>query len=390
MQKFFSRLFPSTDAPEPLPPGIYHGMFPEDVESPNRLHLRIEPDGNGLLLLNAATVLHLNPTAAEHIYFWLEGNTEDQAAEAIARRYQVTQAKALKNQREIRDQIISLADVPDLDPVLFIGLDRTEPYSEAPTAPYRLDCALTYRCDSSGSYDPLARARVDAELTTEEWKDILSKAWEFGIPHITFTGGEPCLWDDLPALIAHCEASGQVTGLLTNGVRLAQKSYLSELDQSGLDHILITYDPENDGSKKGLAAALATDIFTAAHLSIDGLDSLVTLDELYRMGVTAVSLSASGEDVETLQEARNHAAAIGLDLIWDLPVPYSSRNPIALELEGKHAGDGRGWLYVEPDGDVLPSQGVDSILGNLLQDPWDVIWEKAQNWYTSQVAGEER
>ena len=37
--------------------------------------------------------------------------------------------------------------------------------------------------------------RVDRELTTDEWGDILDKAWAAGIPHITFTGGEPTLRD---------------------------------------------------------------------------------------------------------------------------------------------------------------------------------------------------
>jgi organic radical activating enzyme len=386
MQKYFSRLFPTGETPEPLTPGVYQLMFPENVESPNRLHLRIEPNGNGLLLVNAATVLHLNSTAAEHVYFWLEGKSEGDAAQEIARRYRVSQAKAFTNQRQIREQIMSLANTPDLDPVLFIGLDRTEPYSESPPAPYRLDCALTYKIDLSGTYDPLARARVDTELTTEEWMKILSKAWDFGIPHVTFTGGEPCLWDDLPKLIAHSENLGQITGVLTNGQRLADKSYLSELDQSGLDHILITFEPGNKKSVKGLEATLATDIFTAVHLNVNDSGALQELDELYAMGVTAVSLSTDGEQLGSLEEARDHAASIGLDLIWDLPVPYSSRNPISLELEGQLTGDGRAWLYVEPDADILPAQGIDVILGNILKDSWQDIWDQAQAWHSKQTA----
>ncbi len=32
-------------------------------------------------------------------------------------------------------------------------------------------------------------------------------------------------------------------------------------------------------------------------------------------------------------------------------------------------------LYVEPDGDVLPAQGIaNQILGNLLRDPWEKIY----------------
>jgi hypothetical protein len=45
-------------------------------------------------------------------------------------------------------------------------------------------------------------------------------------------------------------------------------------------------------------------------------------------------------------------------MVWDMPVPYTALNPVSLELKqekGKQAaGAGYAWLYVEPDGDVLP------------------------------------
>jgi MoaA/NifB/PqqE/SkfB family radical SAM enzyme len=40
-------------------------------------------------------------------------------------------------------------------------------------------------------------------------------------------------------------------------------------------------------------------------------------------------------------------------------------------------GTGRAWLYIEPDGDVLPAKGSDQILGNILKDSWDRIWKAA-------------
>jgi len=68
-------------------------------------------------------------------------------------------------------------------------------------------------------------------------------------------------------------------------------------------------------------------------------------------------------------------------LIWDLPVPYSRLNPIELELEeetSRFEGTGRAWLYVEPDGDVLPGQGINKVLGNLLTDPWEQVLEQVR------------
>ena len=83
--------------------------------------------------------------------------------------------------------------------------------------------------------------------------------------------------------------------------------------------------------------------------------------------------------VETMQAVRQALAERQITLVWDLPVPYSHLHPVALELEEdepKPSGAGKTWLYVEPDGDVLPNQGVpDQVLGNMLNDPWETIWK---------------
>ena len=384
MSSILSRLLPPYEKPEPLKPGMYHWMAPDDAPIPYRLHLRVEGEGTSILIVNAATVLHLNPTATAHALQLIEGASEESAAEAIANRYRVSRRRALKDQRELREQIITLATIPDVDPVVFLGMDRTEPYAEHPSAPYRLDLALTYRCDPDGTLDPLARRRVDRELNTTEWKQIIASAWEAGIPHITFTGGEPTLRIDLSDLIAFAEGTGQVTGLLTDGRHLADETYLESLSQAGLDHILVALVMEDATSMQGLKNALASDVFTAVHLTLTPkMIGMVnkTLKELVEIGVPAISLSTSDTTekmAKELSEARDYAASLDLDLIWDLPTPYSSTNPIALELDVPPVGAGRAWLYVEPDGDVLPAQGINQVLGNFLRDPWSDIWSAAQ------------
>ena len=56
----------------PLPKGTHHLQATAD-EKPYRLHLRLHADGSGLLILNASTVLQLNPTAAEYAYHFIKG-----------------------------------------------------------------------------------------------------------------------------------------------------------------------------------------------------------------------------------------------------------------------------------------------------------------------------
>ncbi|NIS82793.1 MAG: radical SAM protein [Anaerolineales bacterium] len=380
MRSFLSRLFPSTEQQKPLAPGIFHWKTPDEAPIQYRLHLRIEDEGMGVLIVNAATVLHLNTTATEHAMQLVRGLSEEEAAEAIAARYRVSKQNALNDHRDFREQVFTLATNPDVDPVVYLDLDRAEPLDDTPSAPYRIDLALTYRSDASGAVDPLARRRVDRELSTEEWQRILDKIWRAGVPHVTFTGGEPTLREDLGRLIAYAEELGQVTGLLTNGRRLSDASYLDTLAQAGLDHILVTFIPADFDCERGLRNALASDVFTAAHLTLardNEEETVASLEHLHDLGIRSVSLSAEDRSkalAETLVRAREYAADIGLDLIWDLPAPYSTTNPLALELETPPIGAGRAWLYVEPDGDVLPSQGIDEILGNLHSDPWEEIW----------------
>lgn len=367
--------------PEMLPPGIYHYQAPQDDPRNYRMHLRLEPDGTGVLIINAATVLHLNRTAAEYAYHLVESTPEDEVAEKIAARYRVNRAKAQQDYHDFVERIDALVTTPDLDPITYLDFDRQKPYSGPIIAPYRLDCAVTYQLPATADPDSAPGKRVSHELTAREWKVVIDKAWAAGIPHIIFTGGEPTLRQDLPELIAHAEKNGQVTGLLTNGLRLADDDYLQTLLQTGLDHVLIILQPEEEATWQAIEAALAGDIFTAVHLTItpesrDRIPALIK--RLAGLQVAAISLSAAPGLLAELQEARRLVADMNLSLIWDLPVPYSPLNPVSLEVEPEEVPQGAGsaWLYVEPDGDVLPGQGINDVLGNLLEDSWDTIWNR--------------
>lgn len=374
--KIFNRLADQFKKIQPLPAGLYH-MQAEG--KPLRVHLRLRKDGSGLLILNASTVLQLNPTAAEYAYHYIKGISSEDAAKQIAARYRIGRAQALEDYADFADRIQALIETPDLDPVSFLDFERVAPHSADLTAPLRLDCALTYRLGAHADYAPTKR--VDRELTTDEWRLILDKAWQAGIPHVTFTGGEPTLRDDLPDLIAHAEKLGQVCGLLTDGLKLADKKYLNLLLQTGLDHLLFLLQPENKASWKALETIMPEDIFTTVHLTItaqNARDAGKTLEKLAELNVKSLSLSVASPELGDTQSAlRDTASQLGLTLRWELPVPYSESNPVTVETEEDEvpAGAGRAWLYVEPDGDVLPAQGTaNQILGNIMTDAWDKIY----------------
>lgn len=365
---------------QPLPEGVYHRQDIQD-EKPYRVHLRLKPDGSGIFILNASTVLELNTTAAEYAYHFIHGTQTEEAVKQISSRYRVSKDVARQDYQNFIDRIETLISTPDLDPVSFLDFERIAPHSADLTAPLRLDCALTYqlRADSNAEYAPTKR--VDHELTTDEWRVILDKAWQAGIPHVTFTGGEATLREDLPDLIAHAEKNGQVCGLLTDGLQLLDKEYLDLLLQTGLDHILFLLQPENEKSWAALERVMAEDIFVTVHLTLNQdniTNAQETLERLAQLRVTSLSLTSSDTSLsDTYDFLRDKAAALGLTLKFDLPVPYSASNPVVYEAQEDSIpmGAGKAWLYVEPDGDVLPTQGnYSKVVGNLLRDDWKKIY----------------
>ncbi len=381
--KIFNRLADQFTNVKPLPEGTHHMQAAPEDEKPYRLHLRLRADGSGTLVVNASTILHLNPTAAEYAYHFIKGTPPDEAAKAISKRYRISKGIALEDYQDFVDRIHTLIDTPDLDPVSYLNFERVAPHSADLTAPVRLDCALTYKLPPKTKADYAPTKRVDRELTTEEWGQILDMAWQAGVPHVTFTGGEPTLREDLPDLIAHAEKNGQVCGLLTDGLKLIEKSYLGTLLNTGLDHLLFLLQPDNKDSWKALETIMPEDLFTTVHITVNkktlkSMDEM--LEKLAELEVTSLSLGLADTSLQDSMDAvRDKAANLGMQLAFDLPVPYSADNPVAFETAEDEVptGAGKSWLYVEPDGDVLPAQGMaNQVLGNFLRNSWETIYKQ--------------
>lgn len=400
-------------------PGLYHYRH-EDASEKSRIHLRLDPDGHGTLIINANRILHLNPTAAVMAYFVLEKAPEPEAVRQICRQYRVNRQQARLDFAALRSQVEELVRPDGACPIHELGLETVMPFSARPTAPYRLDLALTYRCNndcahcynvehpSFTSASALSPGQGDSklELSTSDWERVLDKAWDLGIPHIIFTGGEPTLHPDLPRLIAHAEQNGQVSGLNTNARRLSDPRYVQSLVAAGLDHVQITlesHDPaihdQMVGARgafaqtvQGLKNVLASPLYVMTNttmLRTNAHTIPATLDFLAELGVPTVGLNAlihsgRGAQVGTgldeaeltplLEVARRKTEARGQRLIWYTPTQYCGFDPVALDLGVKGCTAALYNMCVEPDGGVLPCQSYYHQLGNLLTSDWESIW----------------
>jgi radical SAM protein with 4Fe4S-binding SPASM domain len=385
--------------------GLHHYLREGDGER-SRIHLRIDPDGNGILLVNANRILHLNQSAAIMAYLVLEGIADPQATRTITRAYRVSTEQARQDYTNLRSQLDELIRPDGACPIHELDIEAVVPFSARPSAPYRMDLALTYRCNNDCAHCYNARERSFPELPTESWKQILDRLWDLGIPHIVFTGGEPTLRQDLPELVAYASQKGQITGLNTNGRRLGDAAYLQSLVEAGLDHVQITVESHEAsihddmvmarGAWKqtiaGLHNVLETPLYVMTNTTMlqENSPTLAkTLDFLANVGVPTVGLNAliysgRGKNVGTglleqelvplLEIARQRTDLHGQRLIWYTPTQYCHFDPVQLELGVKGCTAALYNMCVEPDGSVIPCQSYYRPLGNLLSDPWESIW----------------
>jgi len=399
---------------EPLSPGIYHYQTPPEAAQQYRLHLRVEKDGHGVLLINAARVLHLNQTATEHAKLLLEDKPALEAAQEIARRYDVPLATARADFEELQQAITEIAQGgEEICPVSYLDVQRIEPMSAELSAPYRMDLALTYHCQNDCPHCYVGRPKDFPQMSTEQWKRVIDRCWELGIPHLTFTGGEATLRPDLVELVQYAEDVGLVTGLQTNGRRLRDRAYLDQLLVAGLDHIQITLESADPAVHDHMVGAEG-----AWQETVDGIKTVVDA-EVYMMTNTTITT----ENVDDLEETIAFAASLGvptfgcnslifsgaavcvgteirekdlgpilervkeatqdhhLRLIWYTPTQYCEFDPTGLELGIKGCTAARYNMCVEPNGDVIPCQSYYVALGNILQEPWEAIWEHELSRY---------
>ena len=392
-------------------PDLKAGIYKFDIADENqesRLHLRVDSDLSGLLVINASKIIYLNRTAMAMAYLHLNHTTRQQALKTLLESFRVDKKALTADFDKTVATINALIDENSgACPICDLGLSIDMPFSSVLSAPYRMDLAITYRCNLDCAHCYNARARNHPELSTTEWKIILDNLWEIGIPHVVFTGGEPTLRADLPELVAYADKLGMVTGINTNGTQLANQDLLDSLVQSGLDHVQITLESHEaaihdkmvrrqgawEKTLAGLRNVVKSKLYMMTNTTLlsNNADQLgATLDFLAAEGVPTVGLNAliysgKGKDVDTGLREEELPPLLNLAiektnqnhqrLIWYTPTQYCHFDPMMLDLGIKGCTAAYYNMCVEPDGNVIPCQSYYEPVGNILNDSWQQIWE---------------
>jgi radical SAM protein with 4Fe4S-binding SPASM domain len=396
------------------PPKIPEGRFTyrgKDPFSGLALQLRVEEGGEGVMVINARTVLFLNETATAYAYFFIQGMSSEAVLKKIRRLYRIDSETAKKDYEKLVYAISTLAHTDKVCPISFLDVKTVEPFTQQLSAPLRMDLALTFNCQNDCVHCYAGGPHETSELSTEQWKQVIDHVHDIGVFIITFTGGEPTLREDLPDLVLHAQKKGIVTGLITNGRRLKDKSYVEKLEKSGLDFVQVTlesHEPKihdlmtaSKGSWKetvtGIRNFVPTHIYATTNTTLskyNASDFLKTMDFIKGLGVAAFgcnSLIYSGKaaaisdefvlPLETLNELlpkiRDKAHELGLKFLWYTPTQYCRFDPVKLGLGVKSCTAANINMCVGPNGDVYPCQSYFESLGNILKDDWSKIWNNS-------------
>ncbi len=408
---------------DPYGPGVVRmHMIPPRPET---------PDEPFLLLLNGAHLVPLNLSWAVLLSCFMDeleafsgreiSETDwkaltDAAIKAARRVYIGTSAARLRDDLQLMlESLIAIARgaEPEAE-VALLSLGEYAPYM---SAPHRMDLMVSamtkngaWHCNQKCLHCYAAGQPMGemAELSTQEWKQVLGKLRQANIPQVTFTGGEPTLRGDLVELVR--EAEWFVTRLNTNG-RLLTEQLCRDLYSASLDSVQVTLYSADEAAHNALVGAPGfTDTVQGIRNAVEsGLivsinTPLCSLNQNYAdtlrfahsLGVryaTCSGLIPSGDALgsdsratrlseaeltDILREASATAAALGMELDFTSPgwLDEDTLRSLGLNLIPS-CGACLSNMAVAPDGTVVPCQswlgGV--TLGNILTDDWSTIWD---------------
>lgn len=312
----------------------------------------------------------------------------------------------------------------------YISIGDYAPYMKAPHRMDLLVSAMTkdgsWHCNQKCVHCYAAGQTLaeEKELDTAEWKRIIDKCREAGIPQITFTGGEPTMREDLTELIDY--SKWFVTRLNTNGIKLT-KDYCRELKKASLDSMQITFyscDEEihnklvganqYQNTVQGIENAIAEGLNISINTPLCTLnkDYVKTLEFLKEKGVRyvtcsglittgnateaeSVSLQLSGEQIqEILKEAVGYCHRNGMEISFTSPGWIPEEFFKEYGLMTPNCGACLSNMAITPSGNVVPCQSDLSgePLGNMLADSWESIWNsescQKKRAYSAKMLGE--
>ncbi len=373
-------------APTPaVAPGIYHAM--QEAEGVyTRFHLRVERDGTGMLIANAAAAARLSPSGVVIVKDLLEGKSTEAIVADLTANFRGASADVMRADIAQVEALIKQITTPgDTYPVFNLDDAAMSPYAAQLIAP--LQASL-----------PLAEP--------EKLIPVLDRLWAAGIPHVTLLAPQNLEPAHLIRAVERAQDLGMIAGVRGRASDLWDVELLNNLTQAGVDHVNFLYASNNpavhdalcgDGDHAAAVGLLAwleeNQICAVAEIPLiqATLGTLnATIDTLMASGADNIAFVAyatadaalAAQDGVFAADAMPQVAAIVEDaadnaqarFIWDPPVQRDAALALAAQIQRGPRSSGDVAVRVEPDGSVIPPRGPYQSAGNILTATWDDIW----------------
>lgn len=355
-------------------------------EWPTRFHLRIDPDGSGLLLANAAEAAWLSPVGVRMASGVLEGRSDQEIVDEITAEFRgAPESQVHADLAQVHSMIEDLAEPGDNYPVTNLTDPRISAWERELAAPLRAD--------------------VD-QCEPERFREIIRVLWDAGVPHVSIQADRDGKAAELMLLVEAAEDIGMICGLRAAAGWLSD-DVIEACAMAGLDHLdllFVCHDPaEHDetcspGDHEAFVAAVeqCRELELAPVAQWPLMDSnLADMDEMAEaiqsLGITnvvgfAIACPDDDEAADTggalPARALPQVATTFFELaentngryLWAPPKRFDHSRDLREQVLDGPRTSADVTIRINADGTVWPARGAQSA-GNILNRPWEQIWQ---------------
>jgi pyrroloquinoline quinone biosynthesis protein E len=280
------------------------------------------------------------------------------------------------------------------------------------TPPRWLLAELTYKCPLQCPYcsNPLDYSEHSTELSTKDWKRVLTQARKIGAVQLGLSGGEPLVRQDLEEIVSHARELGYYSNLITSAYGLTE-ARIKALKTAGLDHIQISIQASTEElsdylagtksfeHKKQVAHLIKKHGYPMVLCVVIHRENIAQmaqiLDMATELGADYLELANTQyygwahinrdlllptkeqfEEAEALAQAYKKQVAGKMKIYYVVPDFYENRPKACMN------GWGTTFLTIAPDGLALPCHSARQLPGlkcpNVNEHSIDAIWYESE------------
>jgi len=268
--------------------------------------------------------------------------------------------------------------------------------------PEMVNLAVSDTCACACDYCSFESMRKNKPmLRFEQWQKVIDQIQQLGASTLALTGGEPLENPDILRIIEYINKEHSQVIMFTSGYLLEQ--YAADLKKAGLTSVIVSLNATNaadhDAIKKkpgtfdsairgikaarkaGLLVGIASVVYKK-HLGTDHIQNIIEMGKSLKANqiifFDSIPAGAHLEDTEVIWNDQD------VDRLIEICHEYHSKPNYPGVLAYSYINSYRSigcyagtiYFYVSPYGDVCPCDFCSFSVGNVLEEPVHVLWDR--------------